>query len=109
MLLLSHCCWLGIRMRVFLNSYYYPDTVTNSNNAPGTSDVNFKFTIPPNRIQAMEAYICGQDGDTGPNGRDTFLALVREDCTEFTTDDINFTPADQYQGIVSLFEVVSPN
>lgn len=88
----------GIRVRIFLNSFYYPDTITNSDNAPGTSDVNFKFTVAPGQIRAMEAYICGQDGDTSNGGRDTFLALVREDCTEFNTTDINFTPADQYQG-----------
>ena len=66
----------GIRVRIFLNSFYYSDSITNSNNAPGTSDVNFRFTIPPGRVQAMEAYVCGQDGDTCPNGRDTFVVLL---------------------------------
>jgi len=87
----------GIRVRIFLNSAFYGDSITSASNAIGTSDVSFAFTIASAQPQAFDAYLLGQDGSTGTDSRDMFFSLVQADCTDFSIGSPNYTPADQYE------------
>lgn len=68
----------GIRVRILYSSETYPDTVTSVNNAVGTPDVSFRFTISSAvSYQAFEAYLLDGTGDTGAYSRDMYLSLVK--------------------------------
>jgi len=83
----------GIRVRIFHNGLYYPDSVTPVSNAPNTPDVVYKFRIPPSTpVQAMEAYVLAQDGTV--TNTDTFLAVMPTSCEDYTYSTHPVTAAD---------------
>lgn len=85
----------GIRVRIYLDSSFYQDSVTSAGNSVGTPDVSFKFIIPAGEVQPMDAYILGANGDC--TDRDTYLVVVNGDCSAIESGQPSWHPADQFE------------